>query len=199
MKQLSILVTCALLSLAPRSSDAREASGKLKGWIGGGLMGAEVVLLTESAFQLKSRWAYLGGAVGGAAAGAAGGYFLIEKDHGPRGPIYLFAGSLALVVPTILAVLTASQFEPPATYRQDLPVDEDAPYEPGLESPDTLRLPATDRRMARSPIALDRSATQVEMRLPTFDVRQSFSAEDLAMFGVSQHVELHVSVFNGVF
>ena len=78
MKHLSILATCLLLALAPRAAEAREASGKFKGAIGGGLLGAEVVLLTESAFRVKSSWAYLAGGVGGAALGTVGGYYLIE-------------------------------------------------------------------------------------------------------------------------
>jgi hypothetical protein len=196
MKHLSILALGLLLTLTPGTSAAREASGKYKGAIGGGLMGAEVVLMTEAAFGVKSSWAYLGGGVGGAAAGTLGGYYLIEKDHGPRGPIYLFAASIALVIPTILAVLTASQFEPPATYRQELPADE----EPPPELPDGAGLgPASAPRGAGAPRIVDRGATQLALRLPTIDIKPSFSDEELATFGMSQRVELHVSVFNGVF
>jgi hypothetical protein len=196
MKHLSILATCALLLLAHRPSAAREASGKFKGAIGGGLLGAEVVLLTESAFNLKSGWAYLGGAAGGAAAGTLGGYYLIEKDHGPRGPIYLFAGSLALVIPTLLAVLTASQFEPPATYRQELPADEEPPFEPPPDGEGARLGPSF--AAARASV-VDRDATALALRLPTVDIVPSFSADELATFGVQQRVELHFSVFNGVF
>jgi hypothetical protein len=199
MKHLSILTTGALLLSLAQPSAAREASGKFKGAIGGGLMGAEVVLLTESAFRLKSGWAYLAGGVGGAAAGTLGGCYLIEKDHGPRGPIYLFASSLALVIPTMLAVLTASQYEPPQTYRQELPADDEPPIEPVLDVEGAALRPALGAPRAPQVPGVDLGATGVSLGLPTLGVAQSFSDEELAAFGVEQRMELHLSVFNGVF
>lgn len=184
MKHLSILATCLVLAFAPRAAEAREASGKFKGAVGGGILGAEVVLLTESAFGLKSSWAYLAGGVGGAALGTVGGYYLIEKDHGPRGPIYLLAGSLALVIPTVLAVLSASQFEPPTTYRTEVPADEEPVVEPGFEG-----------EGAR----LERDATPLALSLPSLAILPTFSDVELATLGVSQRTELHVYLLNGVF
>jgi hypothetical protein len=197
MKHLSILAIALLFSLAPRAAEAREASGKFKGAIGGGLLGAEVVLLTESAFRLKPAWAYLAGGVGGGALGTVGGYYLIEKDHGPRGPIYLLAGSLALVIPTLLAVLSASQFEPPATYRQELPADEEPVLAPAPEGE------GARRELAPFPAAaargVERDATPLALHLPSFEISPTFSDVELRTFAVSQRTELHVYVFNGVF
>lgn len=197
MKHLSIFATCLLLALTPRAAEAREASGKFKGAIGGGLLGAEVVLLTESAFRLKSSWTYLAGGVGGAALGTVGGYYLIEKDHGPRGPIYLLAGSLALVIPTLLAVLSASHFEPPATYRQELPADEDLLLEPAPEAEGAAREFESFR--ARTARGVERDATPLALRLPSLSITPAFSDVELATFAVTQRTELHVYVFNGVF
>ncbi len=197
MKHLSILAMCLLLALTPRAAAAREASGKYKGAIGGGLLGAEVVLLTQSAFRLKSGWAYLAGGVGGAALGTVGGYYLIEKDHGPRGPIYLLAGSLALVIPTLLAVLSASQFEPPSTHRQELPADEELLLEP-LPDADGARREREPSR-ARTARAVERDATPVTLRLPSFALAPTFSDVELATFAMSQRTELHVYVLSGVF
>jgi hypothetical protein len=197
MKHLSILATCLLLALAPRTAVAREASGKFKGAIGGGLLGAEVVLLTESAFRLKSSWAYLAGGVGGAALGTVGGYYLVEKDRGPHGPIYLLAGSLALVIPTLLAVLSASQFEPPTSYRQDLPADGEPALEPAPEGEGARRELVPSR--ARTARGVERDATPVALQLPSFVLSPTFSDVELSTFAVSQRTELHVYVLNGVF
>lgn len=205
MKHLSILAIGLLLALAPRAAEAREASGKFKGAIGGGLLGAEVVLLTESAFRVKSSWAYLAGGVGGGALGTVGGYYLIEKDHGARGPIYLLAGSLALVIPTLLAVLSASQFEPPTTYRQELPADgEPALEEVPEEAPEAVQEREGARRelapsRARTARAVERDATPLALQLPSVAITPTFSDVELQTFGLSQRTELHVYVLSGVF
>jgi hypothetical protein len=156
-----------------------------------------VVLLTESAFRLKSSWAYLAGGVGGAALGTVGGYYLIEKDHGPRGPIYLLAGSLALVIPTLLAVLSASQFEPPTTYRQELPADGEPALEPAPEG-EGARPELTPSR-ARTARGVERDATPLALQLPSFAITPTFSDVELQTFGLSQRTELHVYVLSGVF
>jgi MFS family permease len=193
MKQLYILVACLALTLPTRLCQAQEASGNVKGIVGGGMMGAEVVMLTEAALGVKNGWFYLAGGVAGAGGGVAAGIF-IEKSSNPRPPIYLFAGSLALVIPTMIAVLSATHFEPPATYRQDLPADEENP-----EGPAPLEGASYD--LPRPPLAsaADAAAPGWALSLPVLDVRPAFSDEELAIHGLKQHAEFHLSVLNGVF
>jgi hypothetical protein len=118
-------LTLAILTLAPLSAHAEDAvSTTGKGIIGGGLLGAELVLATEAAFKVQPGWAYLVGGVGGAAAGSVGGYF-IEQDASPKTTMLMLAGGMALVIPTTVAVLSATAYEPPASYTQDrAPADE---------------------------------------------------------------------------
>ncbi len=124
--QTSFLGTLALAisSLASVTAHAEEVSTTGKGIVGGALLGAEVVLATEAAFKVKPAWAYLVGGVGGAAAGGIGGYF-IEQDANPKTTMLMLAGGMALVIPTTVLVLSATAYEPPASYTQDrAPSDE---------------------------------------------------------------------------
>ncbi|HEY2735461.1 MAG TPA: hypothetical protein VGI70_15795, partial [Polyangiales bacterium] len=79
------LATLATLSLSPRTAHATgvsEVSTTGKGAVGGALIGAEVVLAAEAAFDTKPTWAYVVGGVGGGIAGGIGGYF-IERNANP--------------------------------------------------------------------------------------------------------------------
>jgi hypothetical protein len=117
------LVTLALAPLAAHA-ETTEVSTTGKGIVGGTLLGAEVVLATEAAFKVQPTWAYVVGGLGGAAAGGVGGYF-IEQSASSRVTMLMLAGGMALAIPTTVAVLSATAYEPPASYTQDrAPADE---------------------------------------------------------------------------
>ncbi len=117
-------LTLATLTLAPLAAHAEDVSTTGKGIVGGGLLGAEVVLATEAAFKVQPAWAYLVGGIGGAAAGSVGGYF-IEQEASSKATMLMLAGGMALVIPTTVLVLSATAYEPPANYTQDrAPADE---------------------------------------------------------------------------
>jgi hypothetical protein len=109
-----------------------------KGVVGGTLLGAEIVLASEAAFKVQPTWAYLVGGLAGGAAGGVGGYF-IEQDASPKTTMLILAGGMALVIPTTVAVLSATAYEPPASYTQDrAPADEpiaEPPQPSGAPSP----------------------------------------------------------------
>jgi hypothetical protein len=114
--------------LAPGRASAQvgktESSATGKGIVGGGLLGAELVLAVEAAADVESPWAYLAGGVLGATGGAIGGYF-VEQEGSARASMLLLAGGLTLAIPTTVAVLAATAYEPPADYLQDsAPADE---------------------------------------------------------------------------
>lgn len=150
MRFVSTLMICAPLALALAFTPGRaaadigknEASGTAKGTVGGGLLGAELVLTVEAAAGVKSPWAYLLGGVAGAAGGAVGGYF-IEKESSPRVSMLLLAGGLTLAIPTTVAVLSATAYEPPADYTQDTPPGEEPLADPPQPSAPPAAAPAT--------------------------------------------------------
>ncbi|HET9929214.1 MAG TPA: hypothetical protein VFQ35_00940 [Polyangiaceae bacterium] len=128
MRLLSSVLTCAVTFawLANAGvAKAEEASPNGKGIAGGALLGAELVMDVEAALKVKSPWAYLGGGLAGAAAGGVGGYFVEQSVDSARIPMLMLAGGITLAIPTTVAVLSASAYEPPATYVIDQqPADE---------------------------------------------------------------------------
>jgi hypothetical protein len=124
-----VAVTVALPQFANADVGRKAASGLAKGTIGGALLGAELVLAVEAAADVQSPWAYLGGGVAGAAAGGVGGYFL-EREASPRVSMLVLAAGLTLAIPTTVAVLSATAYEPPAEYLVDSPPTDEPVADP---------------------------------------------------------------------
>jgi len=138
-------LTLASLTLASVSAHAEEVSPTGKGVVGGALLGAEVVLATEAAFKVQPGWAYLVGGLAGGAAGGVGGHF-IEQNVGGKTAMLMLAGGMALAIPTTVAVLSATAYEPPASYTQDrAPADEPVaePPQPALTQPSVTPTPGS--------------------------------------------------------
>src|SRR3954468_19223070 len=151
-------LTLATLTLAPLAAHAEDVSTTGKGIVGGSLLGAEVVLATEAAFKVQPGWAYLVGGVGGAAAGGVGGYF-IEQDANPKTTMLMLAGGMALIIPTTVLVLSATAYEPPASYTQDrAPIDEPVAEPP---TPATSPTPADAPAPAPVPSTTTPAGTEV--------------------------------------
>jgi hypothetical protein len=148
-----ILVT---LLLAPMAAHADDVSTTGKGVVGGTLLGAEVVLVTEAAFKVQPTWAYVVGGLGGAAAGGVTGFF-IEKSASPKTTMLILAGGMALAIPTTVAVLSATAYEPPASYSQDrAPADEpiaEPPQPASTPNPAPAAVPATGDQVTAPPAA----------------------------------------------
>ncbi len=124
------LAATGLTPLAARAATGDpEASPTGKGIAGGALLGAEAVMVTEAAVGVKPAWAYLVGGLAGGAAGGVGGYF-VEQNADARAPMLMLAGGLVLAIPTAVAVLAATAYEPPANYLQDEPPADEPVAEP---------------------------------------------------------------------
>jgi len=237
-------LTLAILTLAPVAARAEEVSTTGKGIVGGTLLGAEIVLATEAAFKVQPAWAYIVGGVGGAAAGGIGGYF-IEQEASPKATMLMLAGGMALVIPTTVAVLSATAYEPPANYTQDRPPTDEPVAEPpqpsGAPTPapapattspsgsnevtapspapestppaptpsaPTSSLPKRKSNAHRTlpldyhlspPALIGVSAQALTLGVPAVEVRNAYSRNELAMYGVNQATELRVPVLNVFF
>lgn len=211
-----VLLASLVLSTAPRTARAEEpdVSPTGKGIVGGFLLGAEAVTLTEAALNVKPPLAYvLGGAAGGVAGGVAG-YFL-EKNASEKSNMLVLAGGMLLIIPTTVAILSATAYEPPASYTQDRgPTDEPlaeppAPdMAPGAQSsrarPERARAVAR-ARSARTPAAplqvhavppslVGLDAGRVCWSMPAVEIRDVYSREDRAKYGVVRQTEVRVPV-----
>ncbi|MEI9947625.1 MAG: hypothetical protein WDO74_01215 [Pseudomonadota bacterium] len=237
-------LTLAVLTLAPLAAHAEDVSSTGKGIVGGALLGAEVVLATEAAFKVQPGWAYAVGGVAGGAAGGVAGHF-IEQDANPKTTMLMLAGGMALVIPTTVAVLSATAYEPPASYTQDrAPADEpvaEPPRPNGAPTPapapattspsgnevtapppapvvtpppadtpsaPTGSLPKRKSKAHRtlpldyhlSPPALIGISTEaLTLGMPALEVRNVYSKNELAMYGVNQATELRVPVLSVLF
>ena len=150
LRTLTMLLALAGATFTPLAAHAAgvdEASASGKGIVGGALLGGELVMVTEAAFKVKPAWAYVVGGVAGGAAGGVGGYF-VEQQGDARAPMLMLAGGLVLAIPTVVAVLTATTYEPPANYVQDQPptdeplADPPAPSEVNPAPPAAVPAPA---------------------------------------------------------
>jgi hypothetical protein len=145
----SILVLGVAFTHAAEAADSPPAtptSATGQGTVGGALLGAEAVMLVEAAADVKQGWAYgLGGGLG-AVAGGVGGFFA-EDSGDAKLSLYLLVGGMALVIPTTVAVLSATAYEP-VNYTEDKPPPAD---EPVAEPPQGGAPPATAPSPSPSP------------------------------------------------
>ncbi|MCC6901492.1 MAG: hypothetical protein IT377_21145 [Polyangiaceae bacterium] len=199
-------------SPARAAEDATEASPTGKGITGGALLGAEVVMLFEAAIKVKKPWAYALGGIAGGVAGGVGGYF-VEDSGDAKLSIYLLAGGMALAIPTTVAVLNATSYDPGADATEDRgtkdePVAE--PPQPTAAPPQGATKKARPRRVARRapaqpelytapPALVGASPSTLSLSLPAVEVRNAYSRAELVQYGVKQATEVRVPVMRFVF
>lgn len=179
-----------------------------KGVVGGGLLGAEAVCITMGAIGVERAWPYLVFGGVGAVGGAIGGYF-VEQTGVAEPSLYMLAGGLALVIPTLIISLNATTYKPPETDRQNEP----ATIEPATEAPTPGPAPATTRREHRGPtLAQGRRAVphiplsivdvykgKVALGVPALELRPLYSSRELWQYGVSQGSEVRMPLFQAMF
>jgi hypothetical protein len=174
----AILVGLALLASGGECHAQASTQTTAKGVAGGALLGSEIVLMTGAAFGLKPAWAYLLGGVAGAGAGAYAGYH-IAHGNSSKPPAFMLAGGIALVMPTIISVLTATHYDP-EHYREEPAVEDRGPIE---DQPPIEEEPQPGARLD----------------LPSVAALPSFTPDELHKFHVTQATELHVCLLCGVF
>ena len=229
LPSLLALAGAMLTPLAAHATGVDDASPTGKGVVGGALLGAELVLVTEAAFKVKPAWAYIVGGVAGGAAGGVGGYF-VEQETSARAPMLMLAGGLAFAIPTVVAVLSATAYEPPADYVQDAaPADEPladppAPAETAPAAPPVLAPAATppadaappppapaptSRRYLRSerrlslklppPALFGVQDARLALGVPNVAVLHTFSRTERIMFNAPDIAEVRIPVLDVAF
>jgi hypothetical protein len=208
----SIVAAGAALALLTQATPslAEDVSPTGKGVVGGGLLGAEAVMLVEAAFGVKSGWAYLIGGVVGAGGGAVGGW-QVQKNGDPKTSLYMLAGGMALVIPTTVAVLQATSYKAPEDYTEDHPAsgapvpEPPRPTTPGATPP----TPGPQTRLLhyhwqaaelKVPVGLvDVDDGAFKVAVPAVEIRPVYGLSELQQYGLEQKHELRVPVFSATF
>lgn len=220
MRHLALGIAAAVAALGATSAalaadNISEVPATGKGIVGGALLGAEAVMLTEAALRVKPWWAYAVGGLAGGVAGGVGGYFA-EQGGDAKLSMYLLTGGMALAIPTTVAVLSASRYEPPASYTEDsAPLDEPVaePPQPDGSAASARPAPTSAHRPARlrearpvevatpaaPPALIGLSADALTLGVPAVEFREVFSREELFVYGVSQKTQVRVPVLSYVF
>jgi hypothetical protein len=210
--------------------DADAVNGRPKGIIGGALLGGEVVMLTMGAVGVEKGWPYLVFGGLGMVAGGVGGFF-IEEAAGPgneagdtpEAGVYMLAGGMALVIPTLVVVLNATSYKPPETDTiEPSPTPQPAaePAAPSGGASVTIsskndkgpkKKPQTVARQWAAPARLepitphvplslvDVYQGQLAMGVPAVQIRPVYTQRELALYGVQQGGEVRVPVFKAQF
>jgi len=193
-----------------------SVSPKGKGIVGGAFLGAEVVMMPMGIAGMKPWWPYLVFGGVGAVGGAVGGWAIESQINPPDGPpaeatVYMLAGGLALVIPTLVVVLNATTKhdvvdEPSATPSTD---DKGATPAPGATPPGdgtsvTVQKTSSARKFRHRPehisaALLDISQGDLQLGVPGLEVRQMYSPIELSEYGVHQQTEVHVPLFSSSF
>jgi hypothetical protein len=205
----SVLAFAASLTVVGLSRPAladEEASPTGKGITGGALLGAELVLAVEAAADVEPAWAYVVGGLAGAAGGGVGGYF-IEQEGEPKLPLLMLAAGMALAIPTTVAVLSATAYEPPLeTVQDEGPSDQPVanPPRPVGALPTSGASASHSRKTVASrgqvlPALIDVEPDRVTLSVPTVELRDVYSRKEVASYGLTQATEVRIPVLNVLF
>jgi hypothetical protein len=204
--------------------DNGAVSGTGKGIVGGALLGGEIVMIPMGAAGLKPWWPYLVFGGLGSVGGAVGGWAVEQADPPAEAPLYMLAGGLALVIPTV--VLAASEItrveyedtsDPSTLDEQPQPGGQpgDPATAPGGTPPDgtsvTVEKTSDARKFkrkkrVRTPAApprqtgmFDVASGTVRMGVPAVEVKNMYTLEELYTFGVEQRTEVNIPVVSAAF
>jgi hypothetical protein len=128
----ALLAGVSLVAL-PASAEPVTATGK--GITGGVLLGAELGMLPQGLAGVDKWWTYLLGGGVGAVAGGVGGYFVETKLTSAAPSLYMLAGGMALIIPTVVVTLNATAYSPEAEEGET--VSEDSTSEVSEATPDS--------------------------------------------------------------
>lgn len=212
-------VTFASLSVMGTSTQAHaeEVSPTGKGIVGGALLGAELVTMTEAIIDVRAPWLYAVGGGVGAVGGGIGGYFVEQASGDGRAPLFMLGGGLALLIPAVVLTLNATRFRPTEGAREDKPTG--APPDPGSTSgtsvigadaskatpteapaPANEPAPAPAGGGATQPLSLLHVAPQgFRVGVPAVEVRPTFTDKERKQWGMAQVSEVRVPMLRVTF
>lgn len=209
----------AAVLLAPESASAQTTISSVsvdgKGIVGGALLGAEVVDLTLGIIGINRGWPYLVFGAVGAVGGGVGGFFVEQETRdNPEGALYMLAGGMALVIPTVIVSLNATMYKPAegtstTTFE---PADNQPAQSPSqIQAPTPTPLPAptqslrprlkrpAEKREHMSFSLIDVHRGSLALSVPAVQVRPLYSQREVWTYGVEQGTEVRVPLFYASF
>lgn len=227
--KLGIVAVFGFTALAahPTAARADNVDGKGKGIAGGALLGAEVVTIPMALFGVKAGWAYAvfagAGAIGGGIAGwgvesATGAYNNPPGDG--RAPIYMLAGGLALIIPSVVLLLNATRYQPDENAKEDQAPKNAPEANPGKPGGSVVEPSGSvggsvggstggggggggtepkkeDKQVPHS--LLDVNQGNFSLGVPVPEVREAYSMRQLRDLGVKQVTEVRMPVLQVTF
>lgn len=200
------LLGAALLLGSPTAHAEGPVTPTGKGIAGGILLGAELVIITEALIGVDDWWPYLVFGVVGGAGGGVGGYF-VETAEVAEPSLYMLAGGMALIMPSVILMLNATAWEPGEDLEEgEADVTDEgepsAPGEPAGEPQPPAGVPGGEapegrRSVPRALIGI--AAKRVTIGVPPVEIRPSYTVEEMARYGVSQATEVHIPLLQGAF
>jgi hypothetical protein len=221
------IAAAALFGVVAVSAPAREAradevSPDGKGIVGGALLGAEVVTITEALAGARPAWAYAVGAIVGAGGGGVAGHFIENGSTDGKVPMYMLAGGLALIIPAVVLTLNATRWQPDEGATEDnVPTGPAA--EPGtvggsiVGSPPNVAPPPTEAPPPPTPALpppaaappaptpppqslFDVHGGSLRFGVPVPDVRPVFTVAEQRQYGLSRaETELRMPMLHMTF
>jgi hypothetical protein len=218
MLKAASLGAASLMFLTATSGHAEEVKASGKGIAGGALLGAEIVTIIEALAGVDKPAVYAISAGLGAIAGGVGGYFIEDADPTSDGkvPMYMLAGGLALIIPSVVLYLNATRYKPSEDATEDRAPVNVTPADPGKiggsvvigtepakpnPAPPQPQTPPTPPNPApQGPQSLfDLQKGQLRLGVPVPVVKPMWSLQEQRQYGASQGTEVRVPVLKMVF
>jgi hypothetical protein len=191
-----------------------------KGIVGGALLGAEVVDITMAIIGVEKGWPYFVFGGVGAVGGGIGGYFVEQEVTTAEPALYMLAGGMALVIPTLVLSLNATAYKPPES---DQKTTEPVTNQPAAEPPapggvqksvnitsDARPAPRKARPFRTSPAyvnvtphvpgsVVDVYRGRLALAMPAPEVRTVYTRREAVVYGVEQGKEFRLPVLKAQF
>lgn len=177
------VVSFVMAERSARAEGPVTATGK--GITGLAIIGGSVTATTMGLVGVEQQWAYLVFPPLVAVGGGIGGYFM-ETSAPVEASTYVLGAGMALIIPTVIVSLNATIYKAPEEY----------PNDPSKKTP-ASEPPRPTSYVPRSLVDLHGRALLVG--LPPVQVRNTFTTEEIAKFGVAQVREVHVPIFHASF
>jgi hypothetical protein len=210
---LAVAALLGAIAVAAPARDARadDVSPDGKGIVGGALLGAEVVTITEALAGARPGWAYAVGAIVGAGGGGVAGHFIEQDSTDGKVPMYMLAGGLALIIPAVVLTLNATRYQP-----EEGAAEDNSPAPPPAE-PGTVggSIVGPAPAMAPSPVAplppappsstpppqslFDVHKGSMRLGVPVPDVRPVFSLAQQRQYGTHAETEVRMPMLHVAF